>query len=65
MGRLVLKKEDGFILLRSLLTIAGILICIAAFYTALAIAVRQNGHLGNQIEEELFFRRNTVLERVK
>ena len=60
-----MKRDEGFILLRSLLTIAGILICVAAFYTALAIAVRQNGHLGNQLEKELSFRTNTILEHVK
>jgi hypothetical protein len=60
-----MKGNEGFVLLRSLLTMAGILICVAAFYAALAIAVRQNGHLETQLGEELSFRRGKIMERVR
>jgi len=60
-----MKRNSGFVLLKSLLTIAGILICVAAFYAALAIALRQSSHLGNQLGEELFFRRGKIMERVR
>jgi len=60
-----MKVNEGFALLRSLLTMAGILICIAAFYTALAIGVRQSGHLENRLREELSLRRGKIIERVR
>ena len=61
----VKKDNEGFTLLRSLLTIAVILLCVAVFYTALAAAVRQNGHLGRRLGEELSFRREKIMERLR
>ena len=59
------KKNEGFVLLRSLLTMAVILICTAVFYTALAAAAKQNGHLENRLGNELLFRREKVMERLR
>ena len=60
-----MKKEDGFVLLRSLITMAAILICAVAFYTSLAGAIRQSSHLGNVLLEEFEFRKTTMLERTR
>ena len=58
-------KTDGFVFLKSLITLAVTLACIAGFVMALAIMVRQSGHLGNRITEEFALRNNRVQERLK
>ena len=60
-----MKKNEGYVLLRSLITIAVILVCAAAFYAALAVAMRQSGHLGNRMKEDFSFRREKIIERIK
>jgi len=59
-----MRKNDGYVLLQSLLTLAVIVICIAAFYIVLAVAAKQNRHLGNRLGEELSYRREKVMERL-
>jgi hypothetical protein len=60
-----MKKNEGYILLKSLLTMAVVIICVAALYTTLATAVRQSWHLKKHILEELSFRTEKIMERVK
>lgn len=60
-----MKNEDGYVLLRSLITAAVILICVAAFFFTLAMAERQSGHLERRIEEEMSFRKSKITERLK
>ena len=59
------KPNEGYVLLKSLITIAVILICTAVFYSALAAAAKQNGHLGVRLGEELAFRRGKIVERLR
>jgi multisubunit Na+/H+ antiporter MnhG subunit len=59
------KENNGFVLLKSLLTIAVILICAAVFYAALATAAKQSGNLGSRIFKELSFRREKIMERIR
>ncbi|MCL1812620.1 MAG: hypothetical protein FWG29_03770 [Treponema sp.] len=61
----MMKKNDGFVLFKSLLTIAIVLVCTAAFYAVLAATVRQSRYLGNRIEEDFSFRREKIMERIK
>jgi type II secretory pathway pseudopilin PulG len=58
-------KNEGFALLRSLLTMAVVLICAAAFFAALAGIVRQSGQLGERLEEEMASRRSVIMERLR
>ena len=60
-----MKKDEGYVLLKSLLTIAVILVCAAAFYVTLAAAVRQSGNLEKRLVDELSYRREKIMERVK
>ena len=59
-----MRKNDGYVLLQSLMTLAVIIICIAAFYTLLAVAAKQSRHLGNRLGEELSYRRERAMERL-
>jgi hypothetical protein len=58
-------KERGFVLLRSLITLAGILLCAAALCGALAQAVRRSAELRGRIGEEQRYRDRAVGERLK
>lgn len=60
-----MKKNEGYVLLRSLLTIAVILICAVAFYAALAVVVKQSGQLGSRMNEEFSFRYEKIMERIR
>ena len=60
-----MKASDGFVLLRSLLTMALILICVAAFFAILAAAMRQSGHLGTRLNEEIILRSEKTMERIR
>ena len=58
-------KSDGFALLRSLITLAVLLTCIAGFLAALAAAAKHNGHLETRIKEEFLRRNEKTMERLK
>ena len=60
-----MKSNDGYVLLKSLLTAAIVLICAASLYTALAMSLRQSGHLGSRLYGELLFRNDKMMERIK
>ena len=60
-----MKKNEGYILLRSLLSIAVILVCSAVFFATLAVAIRQSGHLESRMNEDFSFRREKILQRLK
>jgi hypothetical protein len=60
-----MEKERGFVLLRSLITLAGVLICAAALCGALAQAVRRGAELRVHIGEEQRYRDRMVGERLK
>ena len=60
-----MKGDDGYTLINSLLTLALILICIAAFFALLAVSVRQSGHIGTRIEKEMLFRNEKTMEQLK
>lgn len=60
-----MKNDDGFVLLRSLLSIAVVLLCAAALYASLAAVLRQNSHLEKRLGEELSVRKAAIMERVK
>jgi len=59
------KGSEGFVLLKSLLTVAVVLVCIAAFLAVLAAAVRQSGHIRYRLEQELVSRNEKTIERLR
>jgi type II secretory pathway component PulJ len=60
-----MKREDGFVLLRSLLNIAVVLVCTAALFAVLGAALRQNNHLVKRLNEEFLLRKEAIMERVQ
>jgi hypothetical protein len=59
------KENNGFVLLKSLLTIAVLLICVAAFYASLATAVKQSGYFEKRLLNELSLRKEKIMGRIK
>jgi hypothetical protein len=58
-------KDGGFVLLRSLISMAAVLLCTAALCAALAAALKGEAHLESRMRDEIEYRNLRVMERMR
>ena len=60
-----MKNNEGYVLLKSLLTMAVILVCTAVLFYVFAVSAKHSRNTGTRLEEELSYRKTIIMDQLK